>query len=335
MTTDRNTISATAPPLLLRPLVEDFRGDFENLSAMMVDSWSRRKEQALVYSPEYLRSCFAYPGMSTQLAPTIYIGGAPVAFIAGFPRRVRAGGRELSLVRTSLLTTAPALYIKGWGIVVWSELARRALSLGFDGMINYSVTGLGMDGFFVKCSRRVGLVTRHVFTVNCLARLVRQESDPRGVGGHLPNVDLFLELAASAPQAALSRVWTRAEAAWQFSRNGTLYADCTESGRRGLIAGYLMGLTGAPPLKCALIDDVFWGDLGDGERCRLVQAFLSRCRTAGADMAMVPLLGWMDAAPFHACGFRTSRRVIDVYLSLPAGRASEVEEGPAIYLDVF
>ncbi len=335
MTADQGRTSAPVLPPTLRPIVEDFRGAFESLSAMMVDSWSRRKEQALVYGAEYLRSCFAYPRMSPSLAPTIYNGEEPVAFIAGFPRRVQARARELSLVRTSLLTTSSALYAKGWGIVVWSALARRARALGFDGMINYSVTGLGMDAFFLKCSRRVGLVTRHVFSVNCLARLLRNQGATVADASDRPDVDVFLDLANSAARPPLSRRWTRAEAEWQCTRHGALHTQSTAGGRRGLIAGYVMGLTGTPPLKCALIDDVFWGDLEDGERHCLVQAFLSHARAAGANMTMVPVLGCADMTPFQACGFRISRRVIDVYLSLPAEHAAELGEVNAIYLDVF
>jgi len=317
----------------LVPRVEDFRGDYAPLAAMMLETWSRRKEQALVYSEEYLRSVFAYPGMSPALAPAIYGDAGPVAFIAGPPRRLAANGRRLNVVRASLLTTSMGLGAKGWGIVVWSALARRARALGFDGVINCSVAGLGADAFFAGCARRLGMTAARLYSAACLARLLRPGI--QGESAVAADPELFLSAAnALAARTPFARLWTLAEAEWECrSRSGAVSVQSASGGRAGVLAGYVMQLTGAGAPKCLLIENVLWGGLDAAERRALLRSFLARAQEAGAGMALAPCTGSFDLAPLHECGFRLSRRVIDIYLCL--WQPTPIDEPQSVYLDIF
>ena len=112
--------------------IEDFRGDFAAVAALMQQSWAENREQSLLYTADFLASCFDYPGANFSLAPTLYDGGKPVAFAAGFPRHVRFKGRELRLLLITFLTVAKEYKKTGYGIVLWNELVRRAQAAGFD-----------------------------------------------------------------------------------------------------------------------------------------------------------------------------------------------------------
>src|SRR5881397_1040999 len=111
----------------------------------MQRSWAENKSQSLLYTSEFLSSCFAYPGANFHLAPAIYDGQKLVAFIAGFPRRMRWKGTELRVVVLSFLTVLSEYKSSGYGIVLWSEVIKRARAAGFDGFVNYLVQGESMD----------------------------------------------------------------------------------------------------------------------------------------------------------------------------------------------
>ena len=116
--------------------IEDCRGDFEEISRLIERSWAENTQQALLYPAAFLASCFEYPGASFSLAPAIYDGSTPLAFASAFPRRVCVKGRELNLVIITFLTVASELKKRGYGILLWSELVKRARVAGFDGMVN-------------------------------------------------------------------------------------------------------------------------------------------------------------------------------------------------------
>lgn len=327
--------AAARPQPAFTPRVENFRGDFARLSAMMIEAWSRRKEQALVYSEPYLRSCFEFPGMSAGLAPAIYDRGDPLAFIAGFPRRLKLHGRELNAVRASMLTTSASLNAAGWGIIVWSALVRRARALGFEAMVNYAVAGLGVDAFFLGCGRRLELTTTHVFRARCLASLLRPGDDAPPHGGDADPRLFAAEANALAARTPIARVWSEAEAEWEIrSRYGAVAVQHTCGGRTGLAAGCVMQLAGAGAPKCVLVENVLWGGLEGTERQELLRAFLARAQGAGAGMAIVPCLNSFDTAPFREAGFRLSRRIIDIFISVWPGAAS-IQPAESIATDVF
>src|SRR3990172_7868341 len=121
--------------------IEDFRGDFAEAASLLQRSWGENDRRPLLYTADFLRSCFDYPGASFSLAPTLYEGPQPLAFVAGFPRRIRFEKRDLNILVISLLTVSPQYKKKGYGVVLWSELVKRAQARGFDGMVNYCVDG--------------------------------------------------------------------------------------------------------------------------------------------------------------------------------------------------
>src|SRR5438045_1203060 len=101
-----------------------FNGDYLSLSEVVRESWSENKESTLNYTPEFLRSCFEYPGATTSLAPMICEDGKPVAFIAGFPRSVEWNGNPQRLLLSTLLTSSPRTKGKGFGAWLWIDLAQ-------------------------------------------------------------------------------------------------------------------------------------------------------------------------------------------------------------------
>jgi hypothetical protein len=84
--------------------IEDFRGDFARVAALIQESWKENGKQGLLYTPDFLASCLDYPGSSYSLAPTLYEGDTPRAFVAGFPRTIKYQGRELRAVLCTLLS---------------------------------------------------------------------------------------------------------------------------------------------------------------------------------------------------------------------------------------
>ncbi len=78
--------------------IEDFRGDFTQVAALIQESWKENGKQGLFYTPEFLASCLEYPGMNFSLAPTLYEGETPRAFVVGFPRTVQYQGRKLRVI---------------------------------------------------------------------------------------------------------------------------------------------------------------------------------------------------------------------------------------------
>ena len=64
--------------------VEDFRGDYDRLAAMMQVSWGENPAASYLYTADLLADSFGYPGASRSLAPSIYHGRDLVAFAAGF-----------------------------------------------------------------------------------------------------------------------------------------------------------------------------------------------------------------------------------------------------------
>ena len=128
--------------------IEDFRGDFGGIASLMEQSWAENNKQPLLYTKEFLKSCFEYPGASYALAPTLYRDDIPKAFVAGFPRRVRYKGRELNIVLITFLTVASEYKKMGYGVVIWSELVKRVRVAGFDGMVNYCVDGEAIEHHF-------------------------------------------------------------------------------------------------------------------------------------------------------------------------------------------
>ena len=319
--------------------IEDFQGDFASVADLIQSSWAENSQQPLLYTPEFLVSWFDYPGVRPFLAPTLYEQGKPVAFVAGFPRQLRYRGRTLRVVVSAFLSVSTEHKKNGYGVILWSELVNRVRAAGFDGMINYCVEGEPMNGIILGCCRMMKLPTERVFSIPYQMRLLQ----PKKVGASSPKPDAqtvqtFLEtagaLANHADQVPLARVWTEEEAAWQCRRYGAIVAHKTSGPRRGLVTGYIMEIANPQRTKCLLVEDLLWGTLNPEERKALLRDLLDQAVAAGAQMAIAPCLNYADMQPLTAARFRSSPRLLHVYLSLFSGE-SKPEPVPAMYLDVF
>lgn len=315
--------------------MEDFRGDYESVSALLERSWAENPEPSLRYTPEYLRSSFEYPGCSPNQAPTIYEDDSPVAFVAGFPRTIQLQGQVLRLLVNTFLTADPRYKGKGYGAVVWTEFLKRAKAADYDGTINFCVDGGPTNGIVLECSRRLHYVTRNVFSVPYLARLLRPSAVPV-VPVTDEDIEHFLSLSARlVDQIPLARIWTRAEAEWQCRRRtGALVASLSAGPRRGMITGTLVDVLANPPMLSLLVEDILWGGLEAEERLRLLQQFMAQGAAAGAQLASVPQMGYADMTPFATAGFRKSRRLVHTYLTL-WNNSVPVEPLSSVYIDVF
>jgi len=301
----------------LKPVLEDCRGDFERISAMMEASWAGGAQPPFLYTSTFLRSCFDYPGASLSLAPTIYSNGEPMAFAAGFPRTLRIGDSELRILLITFLTAAAEFKRSGYGLVVWSELAKRARAAGFDGMLNYCVDGEPMNRMIEGACRRLEMPVCRVQSVSFTSKLLLGKQPPDLDGEPPPSTTDFIELAAQlAPRTPLLRTWTPAEATWQYSRTGIVACHHATDSRRGILIGYVMPIADRSRTKCLLIEDVLWEELDEEERDVLARRLLAKAAAAGARLAVLPQMGYADTRAFDDAGFRPSGRVVHMYLSL-------------------
>jgi hypothetical protein len=314
--------------------IEDFRGDFTRVAALVQEAWQENNKQGLLYTPEFLASCLEYPGASYSLAPTLYEGEKPCAFVVGFPRTIQYNGRKLRVILCTLLSVSNEYKKRGYGVVLWSELVKRAQSAGYDGMLNYCVEGEPMNGMILGCCRMLKLPTERIFSVPYLMRFLQPKAVTCPADDARDLVNEFLRAAGFiANDTSFRRVWTEQEAQWQLQRHGGLVANHRFGGKEGLLTGYLMHAANPQKTKCLLIEDILWGTLEGGERLALVEKMLDRGIQAGAQMAFVPCLGYSDLAPFRAARFRSSPRILHSYLTVFRGEPAP-EPVSSMYLDV-
>lgn len=314
---------------------ESFRGDFEALAAMMQLSWAENSNQALLYTEEFLRSAFDYPGSSFDLAPSIYGDAGLIGFIAGFPRSLRWDGCPVRVTLNTFLTASPALKGKGLGLALWASLVERSREAGYDGTINFCVEGDDMNRMMPGLSRFLKLNTQRIFSVEFLVRMLRSvpPEPPPQISGE--DIDLFMELASALPNSLLlARRWTRGEAEWQCrGRAGAITVSSRVVGRRGILTGYLTEAISTPPSTVALFEDLLWGDLEPEERTELLERFLHIAATQGARFASCPLLGYASIDALAAGRFRRSKRVLHAYLTFWNGL--QPRPVPALYADIL
>jgi hypothetical protein len=315
--------------------IEDFRGDFARVAALIQESWKENGKQGLLYTPDFLASCLDYPGSSYSLAPTLYEGDTPRAFVAGFPRTIKYQGRELRVVLCTLLSVSSEYKKSGYGVVVWSELVKRAQAAGYDGMVNYCVEGEPMNGMILGCCRMLKLPTEQIFSVHYLMRLLQPKFAAARADEREISTEEFQRMAAvSGNDMPLMRVWTANEIQWQLRRHAGVVASHRSGLKEGLMTGYLMQAANPQKTKCLLIDDVLWGTLENEERLALVEKMLARGTQAGAQIVLLPCLGYADIAPFRATRFRSSSRTLHCYLTIFKGEPTP-KPVSSMYLDVI
>jgi hypothetical protein len=310
-----------------------FNGDYKALSRLVQQSWAENAESSLRYTPEFLRSCFEYPGSRADFAPTIYQESRPVAFIAGFPRNVEWCGRPQRLVLSTLLTAASETKGKGYGAWLWMELARKSRASGYDGMISLCSAGGHVNRLVEECGRRLRFPTAQIFSIAYRSALI-DNSDATGSCNGV-DIDLFLELADAATRGLpFRRVWSRSEAEWQCrDREGALVATLHGTRGPGMITGYVVDTIASPPLRVLMLDDILWHELGPDERVQLLRKAMAYGAERGARIASATTAGYTDLDPLKSTGFRPMRRFLNVYIT-------KWEEPPPepvtrMYLDVL
>ena len=320
--------------------IENFRGDFTQLASLMQSSWAENSGQALLYTSEFLSSCFEYPEMDFSMAPAIYVESKPVAFVAGFPRHVKFNGRNQKIIVITFLTVLPEYKKRGLGIMVWSELVNHARATGFDGMMNYCVDGEPMNAMIVGSCNRLKLPVARIYSARYMSTVLRSANHNHVSNDNNQQVaDMFLDLAAPLVDSKpLVRMWSKPEAEWQCIRRSQPITEAfSVGGRSGLLTGYIMSISDKARTKCLLIEDILWGTLTAEERQTLLQKFLKKAASVGVRLATVPVLSYADMEPFKKARFQGTRRVLHAYLTLwsPGQADLPVEPLPSMYLDVF
>jgi hypothetical protein len=313
---------------------EDFRGDYDRLAAMMQASWQQNAAPPFLYTAEFLADAFSYPEASFSLAPAIYHGSEPVAFVLGSPRRVTAGGAERRILISTLLSVAPEHKSSGYGIVVWGELMRRAAEAGFDGAVNYCVEGEAMDRMIHGICHRLRLPVTRAASFSYLAKSMWVPVKGGGESRPPASADRLCQAAAGIPgHAEFSRRWTEDEAAWQLARLGAISVTAGPDSRPAVLTGYLATVADAVRTRCLVIEDVLWGDLAAADRASLVRDLIAKAVSAGARVAMLPALGYADTEAFVASGFAPAEHTTHAYLTMWSGSALEARPD-GYYLDV-
>jgi GNAT superfamily N-acetyltransferase len=300
-------------------------------AALMHTAFATNKEAVMDYTPEFLASCYQYPGLDRDLSPAFFEGERMVSVLASFPRRVRMQGRDLRIALLTFNSVDPGFRRYGLGIEMVNLAARLAKRKGYDGAIFYCVDGNMANQTSVAGIKASGAVCRKVFALDyVMAKTGSLEVSANAVAA---DEATFLDLSGRlAERLPFARLWTRDEVAWELSRYGVVAHALESGGARGLISGYILkSIRGTP---CAQIENILWDDLDAEQKSALLRLFLKS--VAGkAQVAVMPLWNYVDADVFLQNGFRNfGRRCMNVYLALWNGAAMP---GPldAMYIDVL
>jgi len=315
--------------------VEEFRGDYEALAFVMRDSWADGPSVPYLYTADLLAEWLAYPG--TPVTAAIYTDEGLVAFAAGLPRQVEIAGTIRRVLISTFLTVAPAQKASGYGIVVWSELMRRAAAAGYDGVVNYCADGQAMHRMIETGCRLLDLPLMRVKSFSYLVGVLTPA--PRAAGGPAvrPTARRLVdagagdaERGADDARGRLWRVWSDAEAEWQLSRGGAIVVGDGEA----VLTGTVVTVADASRSRYLVVDDVLWASAPAEARHRLLADLLARAADDGARYVGLPLMGYADVRPFLAAGLVPSPHTIHAYLTLWSDPAA-VETVDRYYLDVI
>jgi hypothetical protein len=176
--------------------VEEFRGDHQELAAVMRASWVDGPGAPYLYTADLLADRLRYPGTELAPAPAIYTDEGLVAFAAGLPRTVEVEKAARRILISTLLTVAPPQKAAGYGIVVWSELMRRAAAAGYDGVVNYCADGEAMHRMIETGCRLLKLPLTRVKSFSYLVG--RVGAAPAGAtSAHRPSPRDLIQAAAA------------------------------------------------------------------------------------------------------------------------------------------
>jgi hypothetical protein len=309
--------------------------NFQEAADLIAASWKENKDQTLDYNASFLDSCYEYPHTSPGLSPAIRRDNRLCAFVSGFPRRARLDGEDLRLVLATFFTVAADSKGQGLGKKVWAECLRRGCEAGLDGAIHYCVDGNRSNFVTVAAARQAGFDCRRVFTVKYLIRTLKPETgDPAPQDGANLTA-LFLEsVGVVQERLRFARLWSPEEVEWECCRRyGALTASLERGGRRGMITGYILPIADQRHTPAVFLENLLWDCLQDQERSELLDLFLRKAARS-AEIAVAPLWGYADPAPFQRARFRQSTRMLHAYLTFWNGRQAPDELNP-MYMDVF
>jgi hypothetical protein len=318
---------------------EDFRGDYEQLAAMMRESWSGAPNASYLYTADFLAECFRYPGARFALAPAIYAGSELVAFAAGLPRHVVLDGTMRRIIIATFVTVAETHKSSGLGTAIWSDLMRRSAAAGYEAVVTYCAAGDRMQRIVERCSCAADLPQVRLKSFSYLVRTMPPTAAGATEVGIRPSPQTLMQAAAAQltvqPRAgedglSLQRVWTEPEAEWQLSRRGTVAVT-----GGGAVLGGTVAMVDDPARSHVLVvEDILWGQLEGAARHILVAQLLDQAAGEGATYAAVPILGYADVRPFLIAGFLPAPHVMHANLTLwcdpDAARPAE-----SFYLDVI
>ena len=315
--------------------VEEFRGDHDELAAVMRASWVDGAGAPYLYTAELLADWMRYPGAERAPTPAIYADGTLVAFAAGLPRQVEIAGSTRQILVSTFLTVAPAQKAAGYGIVVWSELMRRAAAAGYDGVVNYCADGEAMHRMIETGCRLLELPLVRVKSFSYLVGRVTAGSRDGAGAAQRPSAGQLAHAAAAErgrgdPTERLWRVWSEAEADWQLSRIGSVAVG--DGG--AVLTGSVVTVADEARSRYLVVDDVLWGSAGDEARRRLLAGLLGRAAGDGAGYAVLPVTGYADVRPFLAAGMVPSPHTMHAYLTLWSDPTA-VRPVERYYLDVI
>jgi len=318
--------------------VEEFRGDREELAAMMRASWVDGAGAPYLYTAELLGDWLHYPGAELAPMPAIYGEDGLVAFVAGLPRTIEVAGVPRRVLISTLLTVAPEQKAAGYGIVVWSELMRRAAAAGYDGVVNYCADGEAMHRMIETGCRLLDLPLLRVKSFSYLVGRLPAPADAAASLAPLrPSAQELVEAAAAGAAsgggdaaARLWRIWSPAEAEWQLSRLGAVAVE-----RGGaVLTGSVVTVSDDARSRYLVIDDVLWASADDEARRRVVGELLASASSKGAGYAVLPAMGYDDVRPFLGAGMVPSPHTMHAYLSLWSD-PTVVRPVDRYYLDVI
>jgi hypothetical protein len=315
--------------------VEEFREDYEELAAVMRDSWADGPSAPYLYTAELLADWLGAPGKA--LAPAIYTDEGLVAFVAGLPRQVEIAGVTRRILISTFLTVAPAQKAAGYGIVVWSELMRRAAAAGYDGVVNYCADGQAMHRMIETGCRLLDLPLMQVKSFSYLVGTLTPGLRAGGPSGEPVPARRLVEAAAgdaeggpNDPRARLWRVWSDAEADWQLSRTGAIAVSEGDA----VLTGSVATVADAARSRYLVVDDVLWASARNEARQRLLANLLAQAAAGGAGYVVVPVMGYADIRPFLTAGLVPSPHTMHAYLTLWSDPAT-VQTVERYYLDVI
>jgi GNAT superfamily N-acetyltransferase len=318
---------------------EDFRGDYEQLAAVMRTSWAGAANASYLYTPDFLAECFRYPGVTFALAPAIYAGAELIAFAAGLPRHVTINGTSRRVIIATFVTVAEAHKGSGYGTAIWSELVRRSAAAGYDAVVTYCEAGEKMQRIVERCSRALDFPHVLLKSFSYLVRTMPTTAAGASEVGTRPSAQALMSAAAAqlaheppagADTMSLHRAWTEPEAAWQLSRLGAVAV----TGGGAVLGGTVATVDDPARSRVLVVEDILWGQLEGAARHILLAQLLDQAAGEGARHAVVPLLGYADVRPFLTAGFLPAPHTMNANLTLWCD-PDAARPAKSFYLDVI